>query len=63
MKKHVSKANRPSPDQEAPQKESLAEFLFNSPLVGSGIEIKRQKDYPRKIDFSGDEFAGLDENK
>ena len=30
---------------------SLAEFLLNSPLAGSGIKIERQKDYPRKIEL------------
>jgi len=31
--------------------ESLAEFLMKSPLVGSGIDLERRKDYGRKIDL------------
>ena len=31
--------------------ESLAEFLMRSPLVGSGIDLERRKDYGRKIDL------------
>ena len=30
---------------------SLAEFLLNSPLAGSGIKVERQRDYPRKIEL------------
>jgi prevent-host-death family protein len=33
------------------RKGSLAEFLMNSPLRGSGIEIERIKDRPRDIDL------------
>ncbi len=32
-------------------KESLAEFLSNSPLRGSGLEIERRKVKPREIDL------------
>jgi prevent-host-death family protein len=32
-------------------KGTLGEFLFNSPLRGSGIKIERRKDLPRKIDL------------
>ena len=33
------------------RRESLAEFLLASPLRGSGLEIERLKDVPRKIDL------------
>ncbi len=33
------------------QQESLAEFLFNSPLRGSGINLERRPEYPRKIEL------------
>ena len=32
------------------RKGSLVEFLANSPLAGSGLELDRQPDYGRKID-------------
>ena len=32
-------------------KESLVEFLRNSPLRGSGIDLERIHDYPREIDL------------
>ena len=35
----------------APRKESLAEFLANSPLRGSGLEIERVPDFDREIDL------------
>ena len=38
------------------KKESLSEFLLNSPLRGSGIDLTRSKDMGRPTpDFSGDE--------
>jgi prevent-host-death family protein len=33
------------------RRESLAEFLLASPLRGSGLEIERLEDPPRKIDL------------
>jgi len=32
-------------------KKNLAQFLLESPLPGSGLKLKRQKDYPRQIDL------------
>jgi prevent-host-death family protein len=32
-------------------KQRLADFLLNSPLVGSGIDLERRKDYGRKIEL------------
>jgi prevent-host-death family protein len=31
--------------------QSLAEFLLNSPLAGSGIDLERRKDYGRKVEL------------
>lgn len=33
------------------KRESLWEFFRNSPLVGSGIDLERRKDYPRKVEL------------
>jgi prevent-host-death family protein len=33
------------------RKGSLAEFLLNSPLAGSGIDIRRVRSGPRKVEF------------
>lgn len=33
------------------KEESLWEFLRKSPLVGSGINLERRKEYPRKIEL------------
>jgi hypothetical protein len=33
------------------RRESLAEFLLASPLRGSGLEIERLEDGPRKMDL------------
>jgi len=35
----------------APKQESLADFLMNSPLRGSGIEIEREQDFGRDIEL------------
>jgi hypothetical protein len=32
-------------------KQSLAQFLLESPLRDSGLKLERQKDYPRPIDL------------
>jgi hypothetical protein len=29
----------------------LVEFFVNSPLRGEGLQIERQRDYPRDIEF------------
>ena len=34
-----------------PHQETLAEFLMNSPLRGSGIEIERDQDFDRNVDL------------
>jgi hypothetical protein len=39
------------PDAAPPVKQNLADFLLQSPLAGSGIEIERIKDYPRPLDL------------
>jgi prevent-host-death family protein len=33
------------------QQESLWDFFRNSPLRGSGIDLERRKDYPRKVEL------------
>src|SRR3954451_9832814 len=33
------------------QEESLWDFFRNSPLRGSGIDLERRKDYPRKVEL------------
>jgi prevent-host-death family protein len=33
------------------RKESFADFLMRSPLVGSGINLTRQRDYGRPVDL------------
>jgi hypothetical protein len=41
-----------TPEPAAAQvKQNLADFLLQSPLAGSGIEIERVKDYPRPLDL------------
>jgi antitoxin Phd len=37
------------------RKQSLHDFLQNSPLFGSGIDLTRQRDEMRKVDLSDDE--------
>jgi hypothetical protein len=32
-------------------KKNLAQFLMESPLSGSGLNLERQKDYPRQVDL------------
>lgn len=32
-------------------KKNFAQFLLDSPLPGSGLNLERQKDYPRPIDL------------
>jgi prevent-host-death family protein len=32
-------------------RESLWDFFRNSPLAGSGIDLERRKDYPRKVEL------------
>jgi hypothetical protein len=39
--------DRPAPTQ----KVSLARFLLDSPLAGSGLKLERSKDSPRPIDL------------
>lgn len=34
-----------------PKQESLADFLMNSPLRGSGIEIEREQDFGRDLEL------------
>jgi Arc/MetJ-type ribon-helix-helix transcriptional regulator len=36
--------------QRTPRK-NFAQFLLDSPLPGSGLKLKRQKDYPRSADL------------
>jgi prevent-host-death family protein len=35
----------------SPEKENLWDFFRNSPLTGSGIDLERRRDYPRKIEL------------
>ncbi len=39
------------PEAAPPVKQNLADFLLQSPLAGSGIEIERIRDYPRPLDL------------
>jgi hypothetical protein len=41
---------RPTPSTSSPKK-SMAKFLLESPLSGSGLKLERQRDYPRPIDL------------
>jgi len=45
----LEQAAQPSPQE--PRKQSLVEFLMNSPLRGSGINLERDKDTGRDIDL------------
>ena len=47
---HVLKS-APGPVAGSKQKQNLAEFLMESPLRGSGIEIERIKDYPVPVEL------------
>lgn len=38
-------------ERKSKRKGNLAEFFANSPLRESGIEIKRKKDRPRKVEL------------
>lgn len=33
------------------KRENLWDFFRNSPLAGSGIDLERRKDYPRKVEL------------
>jgi hypothetical protein len=39
-----------APPPRKPRK-NLADFLLESPLRGSGLQLERQKDYPRPVDL------------
>jgi hypothetical protein len=41
----------PIHDQLSGEKQTLAEFLMNSPLRGSDIDLERIHEMPREIDF------------
>ena len=45
----------PAPDSEAAKRaathESLVRFFANSPLVGSDLQLERQRDYGRNIEL------------
>jgi prevent-host-death family protein len=47
----LSKADFDRLKKPEPKQESLWEFLRKSPLVGSGINLERKKEYPRKIEL------------
>lgn len=47
----MSKEDFEKLNQSKQKPESLAEFLMKSPLVGSGIDLERRRDYGRKIDL------------
>jgi predicted nucleic acid-binding protein len=38
-------------------REKLADFLLESPLRGSGLQLERQKDYPRPVGSSADSWS------
>ncbi|MGD9656124.1 MAG: hypothetical protein AB7U61_00550 [Methylocystis sp.] len=41
--------------QSSGEKQNLAEFLMNSPLRGSDIDLERIHEMPREIDFGFDD--------
>jgi hypothetical protein len=45
----LEEAAKPAPRQE--HRETLSEFLLNSPLAGSGINLERDKDTGRDIEL------------
>jgi hypothetical protein len=45
----------PIRDQSSGEKQTLAEFLLNSPLRGSDIDLERVQASPREIDFGFDD--------
>jgi hypothetical protein len=47
---HALKSS-PMPDDEKQPKQNFADFIMESPLRGSGIEIERIKDYTVPVEF------------
>lgn len=45
------KSSREEPVNAEAPKQNFNEFMLNSPLRGSGINLERVKDYPREIDL------------
>jgi len=45
---YSSSVSEPRPEE---QKVSLARFLLDSPLAGSGLKLERAKDFPRPVDL------------
>jgi len=45
-------ARREKPSAEPTPRKRLYDLLTQPPFAGSGLEIERQKDYPRDIDLS-----------
>lgn len=43
---------RPSTRKKSEKKESLVDFFRNSPLAEGPIDLRRERDYDRKIDLS-----------
>ena len=43
--------SRPAPACPRKPRRNLADFLLESPLRGSGLQLERQKDYPRPVDL------------
>jgi hypothetical protein len=41
----------PIPAAEKQQKENFAQFLLDSPLPGSGLELERIRDYPLPVEL------------
>ena len=39
------------PHASAPVKQSLAQFLMESPLAGANLDLERRKEYPRPVEL------------
>jgi hypothetical protein len=41
----------PEPDPRPSPKQNFTDFMMESPLWGSGLEMEREKDFPRMTEF------------
>jgi hypothetical protein len=48
---YARRAHQPEETTPRAPKKNFAQFLLDSPLPGSGLNLERQKDYPRPVDL------------
>ena len=47
----IARREKHPPEPAQKPKKNFAQFLMESPLPGSGLNLERQKDYPRPVDL------------